>query len=298
MASVAGRFCIDRYEASVDVINRRGATVRRHSPFHTPEAGQYIRARTARGRVPQGYISQEDAATACAAAGKRLCSDDEWKTACKGKRPTVYPYGEEHVAGRCNDAAVSPLRVLHGADNSVRTFGMAAMNDPRLNKMKGTVAPAGRFSRCRNSYGLYDMVGNLHEWTANPRGVFRGGYYLDTSENGKGCDYTTGAHSTKYHDYSTGFRCCSDGPVLRRQIRAVGEAPGAKAKPKAERKREKKAARRKQDRPGKVHVVAKGHTLGKIAKRYRVTIDAICKANDIERTEPIRPGQKLRIPAR
>ena len=56
---------------------------------------------------------------------------------------------------------------------------MDHMNDPRLNKPKGTCAPSGRFKRCKNSYRLYDMVGNLHEWTAAPGGTFRGGYYLD-----------------------------------------------------------------------------------------------------------------------
>jgi hypothetical protein len=52
------------------------------------------------------------------------------------------------------------------------------------------------------------MVGNLHEWTAAAGGTFRGGYYLDVEQNGLGCDYRTSAHNTRYHDYSTGFRCC------------------------------------------------------------------------------------------
>ena len=59
-------------------------------------------------------------------------------------------------------------------------------------------------------YGVYDMVGNLHEWTNDPEGTFLGGYYLDIHQNGDGCDYRTGAHAVWYHDYSTGFRCCAD----------------------------------------------------------------------------------------
>ena len=46
----------------------------------------------------------------------------------------------------------------------------------------------------------------------------------------------------------------------------------------------------------RVHVVAAGHTLGKIADRYHVTIAAICNANGIERRDAIQPGQKLIIP--
>lgn len=46
----------------------------------------------------------------------------------------------------------------------------------------------------------------------------------------------------------------------------------------------------------RTHVVAKGQTLGAIAHRYHVTIDAICRANKIGRRDPIRPGQRLTIP--
>jgi LysM repeat protein/predicted esterase len=45
------------------------------------------------------------------------------------------------------------------------------------------------------------------------------------------------------------------------------------------------------------HTVADGHTLGKIAKRYNVSIEALCNANGISRRDAIKPGQKLVIPA-
>jgi LysM repeat protein len=44
------------------------------------------------------------------------------------------------------------------------------------------------------------------------------------------------------------------------------------------------------------HVVARGQRLGSIAKRYRVSIDALCQANGIRRSDPIHPGQTLVIP--
>lgn len=47
-----------------------------------------------------------------------------------------------------------------------------------------------------------------------------------------------------------------------------------------------------------VHTVYPGQTLGMIAKRYVVSIDAICNANGIERRTPIKPKQKLVIPER
>jgi predicted esterase len=44
--------------------------------------------------------------------------------------------------------------------------------------------------------------------------------------------------------------------------------------------------------------VAKGQTLGGIARRYEVTVAALCKANGISRSDPIRPGQRLAVPER
>ncbi|MCA9631228.1 MAG: LysM peptidoglycan-binding domain-containing protein [Myxococcales bacterium] len=44
------------------------------------------------------------------------------------------------------------------------------------------------------------------------------------------------------------------------------------------------------------HTVYKGQRLGSIAKRYNVSVDALCAANGISRKDPIQPGQKLVIP--
>ncbi len=283
MANVRGRFCVDRFEASVDVVNSRGVTIRRHSPFHPPEKDQRIRARSRRGVTPQAYISMERARDACAAAGKRLCTDAEWVTACKGKQPTLYPYGEEHQFGRCNDDGKSPLRILHGKDDSLATFGYEAMNDPRLNQVPGTLASTGSFSRCRNSYGLYDMVGNLHEWTANPGGVFRGGYYLDTHIHGQGCEYQTTGHSPRYHDYSTGFRCCKS---LVAGTTTTMPPPASRRAPPQQKLRAGE----------KVHEVESGDSLSAIAHRHRVTVTAICERNRISRDAALQLGQRLVIP--
>ncbi|MEQ9318825.1 MAG: LysM peptidoglycan-binding domain-containing protein [Polyangiaceae bacterium] len=46
----------------------------------------------------------------------------------------------------------------------------------------------------------------------------------------------------------------------------------------------------------KKHKIYKGQTLGKIAKRYRITVEALCEANGIGRHDPIKPGQVLWIP--
>ncbi len=46
------------------------------------------------------------------------------------------------------------------------------------------------------------------------------------------------------------------------------------------------------------HVIQPGQTLGMIAKRYNVSIEAVCTANGIRRTDPIKPKQRLVIPDR
>ena len=210
MVRVGRKLCIDRYEAYVAIMLKRGK-LKRHSPFK-PVTVDNIKALNKRGRMPQAYISQRKAKIACENAGKRLCGDGEWLKACKGKKPTIWPYGKKHKPKRCNDRGVSSFNLYFGGETNLApqsAYTFENLNDPRLNKPKGTCAPSGRFKKCKNSYKAYDMVGNLHEWTAAPGGTFRGGFFLDVHKHGDGCDYKTTAHNTKYHDYSTGFRCCA-----------------------------------------------------------------------------------------
>jgi formylglycine-generating enzyme required for sulfatase activity len=101
------------------------------------------------------------------------------------------------------------------------------MNQPQLNQLDGTLARTGEHAGCTNGYGVFDMVGNLHEWVADSRGTFYGGYYQDVASvgHGEGCGYLTTAHEARYHDYSTGFRCCAD------VAGAAASAPAPPAKP-------------------------------------------------------------------
>ena len=84
-----------------------------------------------------------------------------------------------------------------------------------------TLDRAGARSACISVEGAYDLMGNLFEWTADQAGTFRGGDYVDTSLNGPGCLYATTAHDASYHDYSTGFRCCSNAPPPPMRIEAA-----------------------------------------------------------------------------
>ena len=210
MALVEDRVCVDKWEATL--VERFDGGERAWSPFLAIDGHESsMRAVSKAGVVPQAYISGDQAARACRTSGKRLCRADEWEAACRGPAKTTFPYGSERKAGACND----DIRALHPVGEIAQLLSIprdemwhGAMNSPLINQLEGGLLPTGERSFCTNGYGVYDMVGNLHEWIDDPDGTFRGGYYMDTTKNGDGCNYSTQAHDFTYHDYSTGFRCC------------------------------------------------------------------------------------------
>ncbi len=219
--TLVGHTCVDKWEGSLVEVQADGSEV----PFSAHEApnGHNVRAISRPSVTPQAHISMNEAQRACKASGKRLCHAPEWKSACKGPEHTRYPYGASREPNACVDTnRTSPMAVLHNGEHDAAT-----MNDPEANQLSNTVEPTGSAAECTNSYGVYDMVGNVHEWADD--GAFHGGYYLDTKLNGEGCEYTTTAHAKAYYDYSTGFRCCADEGTL--EDAAPEEAPPPPPKP-------------------------------------------------------------------
>jgi formylglycine-generating enzyme required for sulfatase activity len=222
--------CVDRYEAHL-LEPQSDGTLAPHPAYERPEKKRYVAASCA-GVKPQGFISQVEAAAACDNAGKRLCRLTEWYRACTGSEKTTYPYGASYEKGRCNVGKNHLLSELHGASSQLWSYH--DFNDPELAKRPGFLALTGEYARCTSPEGVADMVGNLHEWVADRvdgtlpsklpvpaviqrrigrhlgNGIFMGGFFSTTSEHGAGCTFTTAAHDPRYHDYSTGFRCCKD----------------------------------------------------------------------------------------
>jgi hypothetical protein len=242
MVAVAGRVCVDRYEATLVEAESHALL----SPFYPPsprlvlwsldkwtaargEAAEgsmasllplpavpdfekepfQMKAMAWPGSTPSGYMSGELAAQACQNAGKRLCSEAEWVTACRGEKQTKYPYGNSYQHGVCNVFREDhPSAMLHGDASSHHS-------DPRLNLLEAEGGPllreTGQTERCASAWGddaVYDMVGNLDEWVEDPGGTFVGGFFSRATRNG--CDARVSAHPYNYFDYSLGVRCCQD----------------------------------------------------------------------------------------
>jgi hypothetical protein len=143
----------------------------------------------------------------------------------------VYPYGDARDPGACNSGK-PPLLPLMFPERGYSFHYEEHFNSPALDLEPGYLAKTGEHARCATELGVLDMVGNLHEWVSDdvtrgllaqleaegPRqwqpatpgnGVFMGGFYSTNGEHGAGCGFTTVAHDPGYHDYSTGFRCCT-----------------------------------------------------------------------------------------
>jgi hypothetical protein len=229
--ALVGRACIDRWEAHL-VARDAGSEPTLWPHAKRPERGVRYEARTAAGVFPQGYISRNEADVACRNAGKRLCTLSEWRSACEGSRRGLYPYGKKLTRGSCNSAKPHLLEKHFGRSAALWKYD-EHFNNPLLNQIEGWLARTGEYERCVSDAGVYDMVGNLHEWVADtvdhrfkarldaeevPRrkqwwrtgnGAFLGGFFSTHTQLGPGCRFTTIAHEPAYHDYSTGFRCCA-----------------------------------------------------------------------------------------
>lgn len=240
MVSIAGRFCVDRFE-SILVDARSGEPLSPDYPT-TPNLLEFALGEWATGRErigtlharafplpfldparlgdkpdpvaasrlharPNGYLTGLVAESACAAAGKRLCSLDEFVMACRGEGDTLFPYGDTYEEGLCNVFREDhPAALLH---NNASVGHL----DPRLNRVSSRGNPllrrTGQSPACRSKWGddaIYDMVGNLDEWVNEGNGAFAGGFYARSTRSG--CEALVTAHPKTYLDYSTGARCC------------------------------------------------------------------------------------------
>ena len=205
-------FCIDRYE--VRLVNAKGQAYPYYQ--HPPNDMAGLRAQSVPGVFPQGHISQENAAQACANAGKRMCTREEWQSACRSAQKSRFPYGNTMVEGTCNVNKRDPhILAKYFPDTRFGYWNGKQFNDPRLLQDRDYLAATGKNPSCMTPDGLFDMDGNVSEWVSDiseksdgTHGTFAGNPF--SGETKDGCFHWTNAHSIAYYDYSTGTRCCAN----------------------------------------------------------------------------------------
>ncbi len=102
---------------------------------------------------PVVQVSARDAAAFCRWAGLRLPAETEWELAARGSDGRRYPWGDRDP----EQGAASPAN-----------FGTVACCAADGADGYAGIAPVGRFPAGVSPYGLYDMAGNVWEWTADP----------------------------------------------------------------------------------------------------------------------------------
>lgn len=102
---------------------------------------------------PVVHVSWNDAKAFAKWAGGRLPSEVEWEHAARGGRgDVVFPWGDQEP----NDSGFFPCNIWQGQFPHRNTGG------------DGYLATAPARSYSANDYGLYNMCGNVWEWTAEP----------------------------------------------------------------------------------------------------------------------------------
>ncbi len=122
-----------QYKKFIDETGRRSPSHFRNRTFPPGKADH-----------PATFISWKDANAYCEWTGKRLPTDKEWEKAARGLEGQIFPWGNEFDVKKAN----TPVR------------WQAIGHD-------GDTTPVGTFAEGISPYGLYDMTGNVWEWTAS-----------------------------------------------------------------------------------------------------------------------------------
>lgn len=159
-----------------------------------------------KGVDPIIMVSWHEASDLCAEQGKRLCDEAEWTFACEGEEATPYPYGYTRDAAAC--VVDQPWRAFN--EQAMRPRDGAAAG-AEMNRLWQGV-PSGSRPRCRSSFGVYDLTGNVDEWTRSVRegerpSILKGGYWGPVRTR---CRPSTRAHDENHMFYQQGARCCAD----------------------------------------------------------------------------------------
>jgi len=139
-------YSMDLYEVTVARYARFLAATSREPPsyWETVKLAEH-------GNHPVIGVSWDDAAAYCKWAGKRLPTEAEWEKAARGTDERLYPWGNQKPTPELANYAL-------GARFSYSQVLM----------------PVGKYDEAVSPYGLFEMAGNVWEWTQD---WYDGAYY-------------------------------------------------------------------------------------------------------------------------
>ncbi len=118
--------------------------------------------RTDRSEHPINCVTWTEADLFCKWAGKRLPTEEEWEYAARGKDGFIFPWGNDSPTAQHLNACGPECMLGRGSF-------LAPASQPLYPSSDGweSTAPVRSFGAGKTATGVYDLAGNVWEWTAS-----------------------------------------------------------------------------------------------------------------------------------
>jgi len=153
---------------------------------------------------PMVMVSWFGAKAYCDFFGWRLPTEMEWEKAARGTDARAYPWGDEISRKQAN--------TYSSGDPFEKIFGKQGGTTP-VGYYNGKSHGGYQTMEARSPYGLYDMAGNIWQWTGDDypymhyrwmRGGSNGNYAYDVRV------WSRNMAGPEYYGVTVGFRCARD----------------------------------------------------------------------------------------